>query len=518
MSKKKLLTTIVVLIAALQGFAQDNMLFREPIPLPDIINSSAEEIQPIFDKDSSHLYFVRSFHPENTDKGETGDQDIWVAEHDAEGNWISVHAMDYFNNEENNGVFGISNDSKTIYLLNAYLKRKKALHKGVSTAIKKGDEWEHRPHTLKIEDFELHGEHYSFHISPKEDVMVIAEEGENSLGEEDLYVSKLGDDGVWNKPIHLGPKVNSTGYEMSPFLSPNEDTLYFSSNGHEGLGDADIFYCIRLDDTWQNWSDPINLGGTINTEFFDAYFIRSHDDVYFCSNRTGNNQIYHTHAYTPHPPIIFNVLTSTNPTGKTVEDGSITLGGLEPEFTYDELVFYQENGDSIVIPNVESNSGGEVYIPNLGEGTYDDFVLRFDRYEGTTEDVATLTAPDDPPLLVEVVAQRFEGIVLFDRNSSFLNRDATLALKALLPKIQATSNYKIEIIAHTSKRASEKYNLWLSEKRLKAVTVWLTSKGINGGIITGSFKGETQPINDCEECKTEELHGENRRATIIVTF
>ena len=104
MSMEKLLVVLIVMVSAVQSFSQDKMLFREPVLLPDIINSSSEEIQPVFDKDSSHLYFVRAFHPENTDKGETGDQDVWVAEHDAQGNWISVKPMEHFNNEENNGV------------------------------------------------------------------------------------------------------------------------------------------------------------------------------------------------------------------------------------------------------------------------------------------------------------------------------------------------------------------------------------------------------------------------------
>jgi len=281
--------------------------------------------------------------------------------------------------------------------------------------------------------------------------MVISHNGENSLGQEDLYVSKLGKDGIWHHPIHLGPKVNSTGYEMSPFLSENEDTLYYSSNGLGGFGDADIFYSVRLDDTWKNWSDPVNLGATINTEFFDAYMIMSHNDVYFCSNRSGNNQIYHTHRYIPQPPITFTVIASTDPSGKTTNDGTITLGNLEPEFTYDRLVLYTNNDqDSVVIELVETNSNGEVKIPNLDEGRYSNFKLEFSGYQGSSEDVVVLTAPEDPPP-PPPVAKSFEGIVYFDRNSSFLNRDAKIALKELLPKIKATADYKINIIAHTSK-------------------------------------------------------------------
>ncbi len=509
---------VVAVLTTVNLRAQDVMLFRDPVPLPDIINSSAEEIQPVFDKDSSHLYFVRAFHPENTDEGKYGDQDIWVAEHNELGEWISVEPMKYFNNEENNGIFGLSRDGKTAYLLNAYLKRRKALHKGVSIANKKGDDWEHHPHTLKIEDFELHGDHYSFHISPKEDVMVISDSGQFTLGAEDLYVSRLGEDGLWHTPIHLGPVVNSAGYEISPFLSESEDTLYFASNRAGGFGDADIYYSVRLDDSWQNWTEPVNLGETINTEHFDAYFIMSHDDVYFCSNREGNNQIYHTHRYTPQPPILFDLVGTTDLTSKGSNDGTITIGNLEPEFTYDRFVMYTDGGgDSVVIENVQTNSSGELKVSNLGEGEYKDFKVYFGKYVGTSEDVAVLGAPEDPPPPPPVV-QRMEEIIYFDRNSSYLDTDALITLKEFLPKLKEKSGYKIEVVAHTSKRASEKYNMWLSERRFKKVKEWLVSSGIDPSVITGSYEGESKPVHDCEECEDEKQHAENRRATLVVTF
>ena len=107
--------------------------------------------------------------------------------------------------------------------------------------------------------------------------------------------------------------------------------------------------------------------------------------------------------------------------------------------------------------------------------------------------------------------------IYFDRNSSYLDRDAELSLKELLPKIKSKTGYKITIVAHASKRASAKYNLWLSEKRLDKVSDWLTSNGVNGDAIKGEFKGESDPVYDCEECE-EDKHRANRRATIIVTY
>ncbi len=518
MCKEKLLLAVFFIGAwHVNSFSQDEILFQDPFPLPDMINSDAEEIQPVFDRDSSHLYFVRAFHPENKgyEKMES-DQDIWVAEHDEDGQWVSVKNLGELNNEENNGVFGLSTDGSTIYLLNAYLRKRKSLHKGVAIASKKGKSWEHHPHKLPIEDFELHGEHYSFHVNATEDVLILSDVGKNTLGQEDLYVSRKGDDGVWHTPIHLGNKINTAGYEISPFLSPNSDTLYFASDGRPDThGDADIYYSIRLDDTWQNWTEPMNLGPKVNSNVFDAYFIRSGTDCYFCSNREGNNQIYHTHVYTPPPPpIIFNVIASTNPTVEDGTDGSITVNNLAETFTYDKFVFFK-GSDSTVIDNIQTNASGEYTIENLPEGTYDKFRAYFGKYIATSPDMAALKDPvTDPPL--PPAPEKFEEIVYFDLNSSYLNRDAKIAIDKAIPKIKKFGDYKIVVEAHTDKRASNNYNKWLSERRLSRVKEYLITKGISSSVISGEYKGEEDPIHDCEDCP-EDKHQENRRATIVVT-
>ncbi len=499
------------------GYSQDKILFRDAYPLPDIINSSAEEIQPVFDPDSSHLYFVRAFHEENLGyKENDADQDIWVATKDANGQWSSVKNVKTLNNKENNGVFGLSSDANTIYLLNAYLKKRKQLEKGVAIADKKGkDDWEHKPDALKIENFNLKGDHYSFHISETEDILIMSYEGKNSLGMEDLYVSKKDDKGNWHEPLHLGNTINSAGYEISPFLTPNADTLYFATDGRDGFGDADIYYSVRLDDTWQNWTEPQNLGTVINSASFDAYFIIHGKDVYFCSNREGNNQIYHTHMYIPPPPpILFNILSSTDPTTVNGNEGTITLNNLEPSFSYDKIVFFLGN-DSTIIEDVVTNSKGEYTVENLPEGTYDKFRAYFDDFIATCPDEATLEGPEEV-VEVDPPKQTIEDMVLFDLNSSYLNGDAKIKLNKLIPKIKEFGSYEILIEAHTDKRASDSYNKWLSERRLARVKDYLVSKGLSASSISGKYYGEEDPIHDCEDCE-EDKHSENRRAEIKVT-
>jgi hypothetical protein len=110
--------------------------------------------------------------------------------------------------------------------------------------------------------------------------------GEESRGNEDLYISLKNAKGEWTKPRNLGSTINTNGFEMAPFLTPDKRRLYFSSNGHPGYGSADIFYSDRLYESWEVWSAPKNLGLKINSPAFESFFSIYHDTVaFFSSNR-----------------------------------------------------------------------------------------------------------------------------------------------------------------------------------------------------------------------------------------
>lgn len=126
-------------------------------------------------------------------------------------------------------------------------------------------------------------------MNPAFDVILISMKGADSFGEEDLYVSLKDASEKWTKPKNLGPTINTKGFEISPFLSSDKKRLFFSSNGHGGYGDADIFVCDRLFDSWETWSVPKNLGDRVNSKFFNAYFVTISDSIgYFSSDIVEN--------------------------------------------------------------------------------------------------------------------------------------------------------------------------------------------------------------------------------------
>lgn len=251
--------------------------------LPSSINSGAEESMPLLTPDASTLYFTRILHDENVG-GPFAGQDIWVGHHDGRTWKTSKQGIEGIsNNRNNNAIVGMSADGSVVYFIDASPYKK---IRGIYFSKRAGNKWT-SPELIPIEGISSEG-FVGLHVTPDSNVILISMKGDDSLGEEDLYVCLKDKSGTWSKPRNLGPSINTSGFEMSPFLSADKKTLFFSSNGHNSLGDADIFYAERLYDSWETWSTPRNLGETINTRYFEGHFALYGDTVaYFTSNRDG---------------------------------------------------------------------------------------------------------------------------------------------------------------------------------------------------------------------------------------
>lgn len=281
---------------------RSELYFTEPEKLPEYINASqSEEVYLVFSRDSSTLYFVRQHDPENEGyKENEEDEDIWFTRKGKDGVYEKAKDMHEFNNKLNNGVVGISLDGNKIYLLDNYTNRKKK-DKGIAMAFRKGNGWS-APTKVDIPELKIEGEYFGFYVNPQETVMILSYEGKDTRGKEDLYVITKGADGKWTSPKSLGDKINTQGFEISPYLSEDGYTLFWSTDGRAGQGDADIWVSFRTTDSWDSWSEPINMGPKINSPQFDAYFIIHANDAWWSSNRDGvSTDIYHAKAIEPEP-------------------------------------------------------------------------------------------------------------------------------------------------------------------------------------------------------------------------
>jgi len=257
------LLTVFVLAFSIQILAQPSGSRYELVKLKEV-NTPFDEGSPIISPDGKTLYFFVGGHPENT-YGKVGTQDIWMSKKDDKGVWSAPkHLTSPFNQNKLNQVFNVLNDGS---ILVRGTRSKNSV--GFSIVSSTGS-WRE----LNIRDFEKmnKGQFWGASVSAdlKHMILYFSETAGNLIS--DLYVTHAQPDGSWMKPMKMALSTNMD--DFGPFISPDQKTLYFATNsprtGRQGL--IDIYKCERLDDTWNKWGPPVNLGKPLNTSAEDDYF------------------------------------------------------------------------------------------------------------------------------------------------------------------------------------------------------------------------------------------------------
>ncbi|WP_177199830.1 TolB family protein [Flexibacter flexilis] len=235
------------------------------------LNTSYHETHPVFSPDGQTLFFARGHCPENTG-GNDDPQDIYFSKQNPDGSWALPQNMEELNNNGANGVACISADSKQMLLIHSY-GGMYGFHSEIAFTEKKDDGTWKKPKPLRMINYYNLSSYADFIWTPDQKAIIMALHRDDSVGGMDLFVSEKMPNGMWGIPKNLGTRVNTTEDEFAPYMSADGRTLYFSSEGHKGYGQSDIFKVTRLSDTsWTQWSAPENLGSHINTDKWEAYF------------------------------------------------------------------------------------------------------------------------------------------------------------------------------------------------------------------------------------------------------
>lgn len=247
------------------------------------INSPSAEISPRISPDGQTLYFVRKDHANNI-----GGADIWVSYRQAEDRWTSaVNVGAPLNNRQPNQVLGVSADNRKIFLKSGIGP---ASNNNIFVTQKHGRSWA-RPRKLNTQ-FPVTSAINDFFIAENGTVIFIAIQ--TPAQGFDIQVTQK-ENGKWSELQSLGISINTHDDETSMSLSPDGKILYFSSNGHGGEGGQDMFISRRLDESWINWTAPVNMGTGINN-FEDneqCSFTADGKIVFFSNkNRNGNPDIF----------------------------------------------------------------------------------------------------------------------------------------------------------------------------------------------------------------------------------
>ena len=320
--------------------------------LNDLVNSPNREIKPLLTRDKKTLYYSRRGHPDNVG-GEDDLEDIWFADFDNKTqDWgLGRNIGEPLNNIDPNFISSfLQEDEELIILGNEYLEG--GMRYGISKSRRTSDSTWTYPENLRIfNDLNVH-ENVNFWLTPDSEVLIISEEGRGTEGYRDLYVSFLQKDGLWTEPLHMGPVINTAGEEEGPYLMPDKKTLFFTSNGHSGYGKKDVFMTRRLDNSWQSWTDPENLGPVINTEVDDMFLFLPLDGSfgYFCREVEGNDLDIHSFTL----PLVTEQLRIVSLCGKITDPD--TQQPLDAEVVFSRL------RDGVEVGRVRTDVGGNYCI------------------------------------------------------------------------------------------------------------------------------------------------------------
>ena len=256
--------TLILTGFAFALFAQEVSARYELVKMDKTVNTFRHEAAPVVSPDGKTLYFFVQNHPDNT-YGKDDTQDVWVSRKDENGVWSQAeHLSSPFNIHPSNQVFTILPDG-SIFLKGGRRKGEK----GFSIITASGQLVE-----LDVKDFGKmnKGRFYGATMSAdKKHIIIYFSEKENSAFS-DLYGSHLQADGSYSQPVKM--KLSTSTDEVGPFIGPDQKTLYFGSarQAPGRQGGVDIYKSARLDDSWTNWSEPVNLGKPVNTAALDFYF------------------------------------------------------------------------------------------------------------------------------------------------------------------------------------------------------------------------------------------------------
>jgi len=551
MSMLKSISVLIGALICLHSYAQE-----KPENLGSTINATFAEIRPTISADGSKLFFVVEGNPANANyKNDKKAQDVWFSEKDENGKWKQASPCPSpINGLKNNGVFWISADGDSILIRGAYDGDK--VGKGFSYCTKTKDGWS-TPVKLIMEGYsQLAMDQFSgLSMNIDGDVMFLyfSEEKNNPIN--DIYISKKAENGNWSRPEKLDYIVNTEDYdEIAPSLAADNKTLYFSSNRPGGYGDYDIWMTRRLDDTWTKWSEPVNLGGKINSSLWDGYFAveANGKNAYFSSANyaSGKSDLFKM-TLEPWqqaiPYVNLNVAVVSSKTNDTISDAMVTIHPLgqedststleEKDGTFTKSIEY---GKKYVIKGAADKFNAvadtlDFTLNGQSKSLTKNFILK-EKIDPALLDSnlkfvdSTLAFQDEkgklvlPPTITDSVSIEQMGRlvkgdtvsinnILFDFAKAELRQEAMNELDKIAEMMKAYPKLTIDISAFTDDIGSKEDNMKLSAARAEKAQAYLISKSIDSSRIKAKGYGEDNPI---DSNATEIGRQKNRRVVFTL--
>ncbi len=374
------------------------------------------------------------------------------------------------------------------------------------TAEKVGGEW------VNVQSAPFNSDEFSTGhpaISPDGNTLYFSSDRPGGKGGSDLYMVTVNKDGTFGTPTALKNQINTEGTEVFPFIA-QDGTLYFSSNGHMGMGGLDVF--MSESKGANTYAIPQNAGPGINSpaDDFSIYINQDTDTGFISSNRAGGKGGDDIYILGQLPPCDVDVaLTVVNPAGEGIDKA---------------LVVVNNTTDNTSESDTATTTGKYLYQSKCNR-TYT-ITASADGYKEATQNITvgksgvnqTITLE---PIIDQVVVTETEVVlnpIYFDFDKSNIRPSAAAELDRLVNVMMQYPTMVISAESHTDIRGSESYNKNLSQRRADSMRDYVVSKGINASRISSIGKGESEPAVACGTNCTEDEHQLNRRSVFkIVT-
>ena len=479
------------LIAALEQGQQQELT---PEAISDSINTSAKEYSPVMTADGNTIYFVRVVY----DRTAGNSEDIYTSNR-RNTTWEGATPLIELNTPNSNEAMqSVSADgTQLIFFRNGLLY---STHKTSEGWLKPTT----LPDNINIAQWQsdamITSDGRAMLFSAQKQV-------ENEVGTSvNIFVSVMDDNGEWGEPIDLGAKINTPGLERKPFLHPDMHTLYFSSDRHSNLGDLDVFKVTRLnDDSWTEWSEPVNLGAQINSPRQEwGYKISTDGSTAYYSNGAD--------LYTLELPLNMRPNAVATISGTVRDENGRTVGvtirweDLETHESLGQLQTDPSNGSFYLVMPLGKNYGyyidDERYFP-----LSNNIDLREQKKSIDIEKNIQLTSYKQ--MIEQGLAVQVNNLFFPVNEYELLPQSENELIR--VAGIIKERNLRVEISGHTDSTGDAKKNMTLSAKRAESVRNFLIKQGCNASLLVAKGYGATHPIADND---TDEGRQKNRRVEL----
>ena len=445
------------------------------------INSRAADFSPAYGRDDfSLIYFTssRDGSAGNKTHGATGQNytDIFESRIDKKSKWSTPVPVDVINSEFEDGTPAFSADFRELFFTRCEVGKRERKGCKIMRSTRSGDTWS-EPENSGILSDSLVAAHPA--LSPDGTALYFVSDMPGGSGRKDIWMTTRSAGGdTWSKPVNPGPDINTPGDELFPYVR-SDGTLYFSSDGHIGMGGLDIFRAIpQPDGSWnvQNMKPPVNS----YSDDFGIIFENENERGIFSSTRKGrgNDDLFSFEF----PPLRFSVtgLVKDEKTGTAIPGSQVQL--------------IASDGSNL---QAETGAGGDFRFALKADVDYI-FLASKRGYLNGKERATTKGQEKSREYMVTILLSAIDKPIelpniLYDFGKWDLRPESMVSLDKLVETLLDNPNVTIELMSHTDSRDTEEYNLDLSQKRAQVVVQYLIDKGIEADRLSARGYGESTP-------------------------